>query len=50
MPKNFFLHNEERSDDDNAQPLFHPPSTSMHPKSGGAALETYIRKFRVDVK
>ena len=48
--KEFFLDNEEQSDDDDTQPHFRPPSTWMPPKGGDAALETYIRKFRADVK
>ena len=48
--KEFFLDNEEHSDDDDAQPRFRPLSTWMPPKGGDAALETYIRKFRADVK
>ena len=48
------MHNEvairHHHDDDDVQPHFRPLSTWMPPKGGDAALETFIQKFRADVK
>ena len=48
--KEFFLDEEEDSDNAETQTQFRPPSTWMPPKGRDAALETYIRKIRTDVE
>ena len=47
--KEFFL-DEEDSDNAETQTQFGPPSTWIPPKGRDAALETYIRKIRIDVE
>ena len=48
--KEFFVDNEGKSDDDDVQPRFRPPSMWMPPKCGDASLKIYIRKFRADIQ
>ena len=45
--RKYFIDEEE---EDDANTLFHLPSTWMPPKGRDAALETYIRKVRTDVE